>query len=173
MCSSDLSAIRPVAGNGRVAGLQMAYNNDTATDYRNAFLNDKQHGISQGAIESMARPVLVRIMPKSMITPDIGDVSNVGGQLRLSPVEAAKNDGNRIDLNGLQFNEDGGVNTNSLIQFVRSMPKEEQGELIDKNGMPNSKAIDRLNNAIFYKAYGSDSLIDLYAQAADPEAKMI
>lgn len=167
------SAIRAVAGNGRIAGLQAAYNNNTATDYRSALETDNQHGIGTDVIQGMANPVLVRVMPKSMITPDIGDVSNVGGQLRLNPVEAAKNDGNRIDLGGLTFNEDGGVNTNSLIQFVRSMPKEEQGELIDKNGMPNSKAIDRLNNAIFYKAYGSDSLIDLYAQAADPEAKLI
>lgn len=169
----DVEGIRPVAGNGRVAGLQAAYEGDTAGKYRSAFESDTQHGIDQGAILDMERPVLVRIMPKSYMTADIGDVSNVGGQLRLSPVEAAKNDGNRIDLNGLQFNEDGGVNTNSLIQFVRSMPKEEQGELMDKNGMPNSKAIDRLNNAIFYKAYGSDALIDLYAQAADPEAKLI
>jgi hypothetical protein len=112
-------------------------------------------------------------MPKSYITPDIGDVSNVAGQLRLNPVEAAKNDLNRFDLEGLKYNEDGSINTNSVIQFVRSMPKEEQGELIDKNGAPNAIAIDRMNNAVFYKAYGSDSLIDLYAQAADPEAKLI
>lgn len=166
-------AVRAVAGNGRIAGLQAAYNNNTATDYRAGLETDNQHGIGTDVIQGMANPVLVRVMPKSFVTADIGDVSNVGGQLRLSPVEAAKNDGNRIDLGGLSFNEDGGVNTNSLIQFVRSMPKEEQGELIDKNGQPNSKAIDRLNNAIFYKAYGSDSLIDLYAQAADPEAKLI
>ena len=166
-------AIRAVAGNGRIAGLQAAYGLDTAGDYRTAMSYDNQHGIDQGAILDMGKPVLVRVMPKSFVTPDIGDVSNVAGQLRLNPVEAAKNDGNRFDLNGLQFNEDGGINTQSLIQFVRGMPKEEQGELMDNNGMPNTTAIDRLNNAIFYKAYGSDSLINLYAQAADPEAKLI
>jgi hypothetical protein len=166
-------AIRAVAGNGRIAGLQAAYGLDTAGDYRTALSYDNQHGIDQGAILDMGKPVLVRVMPKSFVTPDIGDVSNVAGQLRLNPVEAAKNDGNRFDLNGLQFNEDGGINTQSLIQFVRGMPKEEQGELMDNNGMPNTTAIDRLNNAIFYKAYGSDSLINLYAQAADPEAKLI
>jgi len=166
-------AIRAVAGNGRVAGLQAAYNNNTASDYRNALQFDTQHGVDQGAILNMQNPVLVRIMPKSYVTPDIGDVSNVAGQLRLNPVEAAKNDVNRFDLQGLQYNEDGSINPNSVIQFVRSMPKEEQGELIDKNGAPNAIAIDRLNNAVFYKAYGSDSLIDLYAQAADPEAKLI
>lgn len=166
-------AIRAVAGNGRIAGLQAAYGLDTAGDYRTALSYDNQHGIDQGAILDMGKPVLVRIMPKSFITPDIGDVSNVAGQLRLNPVEAAKNDLNRFDLGGLSFNEDGSINTQSLIQFVRGMPKEEQGELMDKNGMPNTTAIDRLNNAIFYKAYGSESLIDLYAQAADPEAKLI
>jgi len=166
-------AIRPVAGNGRVAGLQAAYNLDAASDYRAALQLDTQHGVDQGAILDMERPVLVRIMPKSYVTPDIGDVSNVAGQLRLNPVEAAKNDVNRFDLEGLQFNEDGGINANSVIQFIRAMPKEEQGELIDKNGAPNAIAFDRLNNAVFYKAYGSDSLIDLYAQAADPEAKLI
>jgi len=166
-------AIRAVAGNGRIAGLQAAYGSDTASDYRSAMANDNQHGIEQGQILDMDNPVLVRIMPKSFVTSDIGDVSNVAGQLRLNPVEAAKNDLNRFDLSGLQYGEDGSVNTQSLVQFVKGMPKEEQGELLDSKGVPNTKAIDRLNNAIFYKAYGSDSLINLYAQAADPEAKLI
>ena len=166
-------AIRAVAGNGRIAGLQAAYNNSTANNYVTGLRADNQHGIDPAAIEGIQNPVLVRIMPKSYVTPDIGDVSNVAGQLRLNPVEAAKNDVNRFDLQGLQYNEDGGVNANSVVQFVRAMPKEEQGELIDSNGLPNAIAYDRLNNAIFYKAYGSDSLIDLYAQAADPEAKLI
>jgi len=165
--------IRAVAGNGRIAGLQAAYGNDTAANYLAGLQSDTQHGIDPATIEGVQNPVLVRVMPKSYVTPDIGDVSNVAGQLRLNPVEAAKNDINRFDLQGLQYNEDGSINNNSVIQFVRSMPKEEQGELIDKNGIPNAIAIDRLNNAVFYKAYGSDSLIDLYAQAADPEAKLI
>lgn len=165
--------IRAVAGNGRVAGLQAAYNNNTADNYMSGLEADNQHGIPAEAIQGIDNPVLVRIMPKSYITPDIGDVSNVAGQLRLNPVEAAKNDVNRFDLQGLQYNEDGSINANSVIQFIKAMPKEEQGELMDSNGAPNAIAFDRLNNAVFYKAYGSDSLIDLYAQAADPEAKLI
>jgi len=165
--------IRAVAGNGRIAGLQAAYGANTAGGYRNALEMDTQHGIDQGAILNMENPVLVRVMPKSFVTPDIGDVSNVSGGLRMNPVETAANDSNRFDINGINFKDDGSFDKNSLIQFVRAMPKEEQGELMDKNGMPNSKAVDRLNNAIFHRAYGSPSLIDLYAQAADPEAKLI
>jgi hypothetical protein len=171
----DLSvpAIRPIAGNGRVAGLQAAYSQGTAGNYSKELLADTEHGIDPNVIAGFKNPVLVRVMPKSKVTPNIADISNISGTLRLSPVEAAKNDINRIDLNGLTFNEDGSPNTNTLIQFVRSMPKDEQGELIDAKGMPNTKAIDRLNNAIFYKAYGSDTLIELYAQAADPEARAV
>ena len=166
-------AVRAVAGNGRIAGLQAAYGAKTAEDYRKNLLNDAQHGIDPKAAEQLANPVLVRLMPKGLVTPDIGDVSNVSGTLRLNPVETAANDSNRFDINGIQFKDDGSFDKDSLIQFVRAMPKEEQGELMDKNGMPNTKAIDRLNNAIFHKAYGSETLIDLYAQAADPEAKLI
>jgi hypothetical protein len=171
----DLSipAIRPIAGNGRVAGLQAAYSQGTAGDYSKELLADTEHGIDSSVIAGFKNPVLVRVMPKSRVTPNIADISNISGTLRLSPVESAKNDINRIDLSGLTFNEDGSPNTNTLIQFVRSMPKDEQGELIDSKGMPNTKAIDRLNNAIFYKAYGSDTLIELYAQAADPEARAV
>ncbi len=169
----SVTGIRPIAGNGRIAGLRAAYSQGTAENYKRELLEDTEHGINPDIISGFENPVLVRVMPKSKVTPNIADISNISGTLRLSPVESAKNDINRVDLSGLTFNDDGSPNTNTLIQFVRSMPKDEQGELIDAKGMPNTKAIDRLNNAIFYKAYGSDNLIELYAQAADPEAKAV
>jgi hypothetical protein len=169
----SVTGIRPIAGNGRVAGLRAAYSQGTAENYKRELLEDTEHGINPNIISGFENPVLVRVMPKSKVTANIADISNISGTLRLSPVESAKNDINRVDLNGLTFNDDGSPNTNTLIQFVRSMPKDEQGELMDAKGMPNTKAIDRLNNAIFYKAYGSDTLIELYAQAADQEAKAV
>lgn len=169
----SVEAIRAVAGNGRIAGLQAAYGKGTAENYKNSLLQDLEHGIGREVIEGMTNPVLVRVMPKSYVTPNIGDISNVSGTLRLNPVETAKNDLKRIDLAGIDFNEDGTFNDASLMQFVQGMPIDEQGELLDDKGRPNSKAIDRLNNAIFLKAYNSDALIDLYAQAADPEAKLV
>jgi len=166
-------AIRAVAGNGRIAGLQASYADNFAGDYRAAMLADNQHGVDPSVIEGIQNPVLVRIMPKSYITPDIGDVSNVGVELKLSPVEKAKNDGNRVDLGSLSFNEDGSINMQTVKQFVQGMPETELGELMDEDGMPTKIAIDRLNNAIFYKAYQSKPLLRLYAQAADEEAKTI
>lgn len=168
-----VQAIRPVAGNGRVAGLQAAYANNNATNYRNALTNDPMHGIDPQVIEGMQNPVLVRVMPKSSLTPDIADKGNISGELGMSPTEQAKIDMGRFDLDGVEFLADGSPNTRSVAGFVAAMPKEEQGGLLDSKGMPNKKAEERLNNAIFARAYGNDALIDLHAEAVDPEAQTI
>ena len=171
------AAVRPVAGNGRVAGIKAAYTQDTANKYRQELLNDTLHGISPDVISQIPNPVLVRVMPKSLVPPNIGDISNVSGMAGLEPVDRAKNDLNRLagkfDLTGLQFSEDGSPQLSTLRQFVQAMPESERTELINKEtGIPNPEASNRLMNAIFYGAYQSDALIDLYAGTLDPDAKM-
>ena len=169
----NYAGLRAIAGNGRIAGLKDAYQRGTAEDYKKQLIEDKNHGVSPDFIKDIPNPILVRIMPQSYVTPNIADLSNRPTVARLSPVETAKNDLRRIDLGGLEFNEDGTPSGKTLIQFINAMPIEERTELTDKSGRPTTQAIDRLSNAIFQKAYGSDSLIDLYAQAVDPEAKTI
>jgi hypothetical protein len=164
---------RPVAGNGRVAGLQKAYIDGTAADYMQSMINDPSHGINSDIISQIKEPVLVRIMPKSSLTPDIADKSNVGGQLGMSPTEQAKIDMGRFDLQGIGFLADGSPSLNSVRQFVAAMPKEEQANLINKQGQPTPLARMRLANALFAKAYANDALIDLYAETTDAEAKQI
>lgn len=170
--------LRAIAGNGRIAGITKAYstieNSAQANKYKQDLINDaKNLGINPEVVKNMSAPVLVRVMPKSYLTPDIADLSNRPTAARLSPVETAKNDIRRFDLGGLEFNEDGTPSGKTLMQFINAMPVEERTELTDKSGRPTAQAMDRLANAIFQKAYGSDALIDLYAQAADPEAKTI
>ncbi len=48
--------------------------------------------------------------------------------------QQAKNDGNRVNLDGIEFNEDGGINEKSLLAFVQGMPKNELGALMDDDG---------------------------------------
>lgn len=167
------AGIRPVAGNGRVAGLQKAYGQDTAGDYIQSLINDPAHGISPDVISGMQNPVLVRVMPKSSLTPDIADKGNVGGQLGMSPTEQAKIDMGRFDLGGVQFLADGSPTRKTLQQFIAAMPKEEQAALLNKQGTPNPMAKIRLANALFARAYANDALIDLYAEATDAEAQQI
>jgi hypothetical protein len=53
------------------------------------------------------------------------------------------------------------------------MPNSEQANLIDSNGKPTRQAVDRLNAAIFQKAYGNDELTAIAHEAEDGEAKNI
>ena len=165
--------IRPVAGNGRIAGLQELYRSGPYTDYVRSMIEDQAHGVEASVIDAMEQPVLVRIMPKSSLTPDIADKSNVSGQLGMSPTEQAKIDMGRFDLQGIEFLTDGSPTIASLRQFVASMPKEEQAQLMNRQGQPTPLAQTRLANALFARAYENDALIDLYAETTDPEALQI
>ena len=165
--------IRPVAGNGRVAGLQELYRSGPYSSYVQQMMGDAAHGINPEVISAIEQPVLVRIMPKSALTPDIADKSNVGGQLGMSPTEQAKIDMGRFDLQGIQFLADGSPSLGSLRQFVAAMPKEEQAELMNRQGQPTPLAKLRLSNALFARAYANDALIDLFAETTDPEAQQI
>jgi hypothetical protein len=170
---STYEGIRPVAGNGRVAGLQKLYALGPYQDYLNPLIQDTEHGVDPSIIESMQSPILVRIMPKSSLVPNIADISNVRQQLGMSPTEQAKVDMGRFDLQGISFLADGSPSINSLRQFVASMPNEEQADLINKAGQPNPLAKIRLSNALFARAYENDALIDLFAETTDPEAQQI
>lgn len=162
-----------IAGNGRIAGLQAAYQGRTADAYRKELLADGLHGVNPNAIEGVRAPVLVRVMAPQDVTPDIGDVSNTSGNLNLSAVEQAQNDARRVDLEALSFADDGAVTAEAVRQFVRAMPQSEQGALLDTNGQPTRQAVDRINAAIFWRAYGNEQLVRLYAQAQDPEARLV
>jgi hypothetical protein len=173
----DVQAIRPVAGNGRVAGLQEAYKRGTAEQYKQELVDDRSHGVNPESIQKLNNPVLVRVMPKSLVPANIGDISNVSGVAGLEPVDRAKNDlrrlADRFDIAGLNFNEDGTPQINTIRQFIEAMPESERTEMMNKKtGLPNPEAQDRLMNAIFYGAYQNDALIDLYAATNNPDAKM-
>tara|TARA_R110000868_G_scaffold18467_12_gene81214 strand:- start:6824 stop:14359 length:7536 start_codon:yes stop_codon:yes gene_type:complete len=159
--------------NGRVAGLQAAYNQGTATDYRNALLNDDLHGIDKAVIEGMNNPMLVRVMPMDQVNANTGDVSNTGAGLSFNIVEQAKNDTNRLDLSTISFTDAGDVSQQTIRDFIKAMPTTEQGNLIDKQGNPTKQAIERVDAAIFQQAYGNDKLTELAFQARDEEARNI
>ena len=168
----SITAFRAIT-NGRVAGLQAAYRQGTANEYKNALLNDDLHAIDKKVIEGMKNPMLVRVMPMSEVNQNTGDISNTGAGLSFNVVEQAKNDTNRVDLSTVQFNESGDVSPQTVRDFIKAMPDTERGNLIDKDGNPTKQAVDRLNAAIFQQAYGNDKLTELGFQAQDEEARNI
>jgi hypothetical protein len=164
---------RAIAGNGRVTGLREAFERGTATPYVEEMAADSAlHGISPDVIAGMQKPVLVRVMPQEGLTRDIGDELNISSMLELSPVEQAKNDLNRVEFDALQFDEDGEITNESLSQFIAAQPVEERTKLIDR-GLPTKQARQRLENAIFARAYADDDLIAMFAQTEDVEARLV
>ncbi|KVO05548.1 hypothetical protein WJ69_22880 [Burkholderia ubonensis] len=166
--------MRAIAGNGRVAALQSAYERGTAGSYRTGIGADAAlTGISPDVIAKMHNPVLVRVMPREAVTHDIGDVSNTAGTAALSPVEQASTDAQRVNLDALDFTDAGEPTPDSVRAFVQSMPVGERVGLLNPDGSPTRQAIDRLMSATFQRAYGDPELVRLYAQATDPEARTV
>jgi hypothetical protein len=166
--------IRVVAGNGRAAGIQSAYAKGTAESYKSGIGADSAlHGVPAQVWAAMKVPVLVRVMPEGEVTPNIGDESNQTGVAEKSALEKAKDDDRRLDLAALVFDEEGDVAPETLRQFVDSMPVAEQTGLRNPDGTPTRQASDRLIAAIFWKAYASDELVRLFAQASDPESRNV
>lgn len=167
--------LRAVAGNGRTAGIQKAYQQGTAQKYRQDLIENAQTmGLDAAAIEAMQQPVLVRVMDAADVRDDMGDRTNITGTQRLSPVEQASNDARRLNLAELSFDENGNPTQETLRRFINGMPDSEKGDLIaGKEGTPTRQAAERLMAATFKQAYDSDELVELYAQAPEPEARAI
>ena len=166
--------LRSVAGNGRTAGLQAAYDKGTAGKYQQELAADAEAlGIDAEALLGMKRPVLVRVMQESEVTNDMGDRTNITATQKLSPREQAGNDARRLDVRRLSFDEGGSPTLDSIQGFVSAMPVAERGDMLNADGTPTRQAVDRLMAATFKQAYDSDELVQLYAQATDPDARAV
>lgn len=169
----DIRGARAIAGNGRITGLKEAYAQGTADSYKSDLAGDQRKtGIYGDTVNAMEKPILVRILDPKDVTKNLADKSNTSGVSRMSLRERAKNDAARIDLDRLEFDEDGGITNDTVICFVRQLPAEEQAELL-VNNVPNKTARDRVEAAIFAKAYNNDTLISQVAEADKPEARQV
>jgi hypothetical protein len=171
--SPNYQGLRVVIGNGRTAGLQLGYSKGTMGNYQEELKNDDYHGISPEVINSIKDPLLIRVAPESQVAryPNIGDKGNIKATAELSVLEQAKNDANRVNLQGLEFKEDGGISPDTVNSFVQSMPVTERTNLLDNNGKPNRRAEARLEAAIFQNAYKSDELTEIAHVDTEGEAK--
>lgn len=171
----NIQGPRAIAGNGRIAGLQDAYAQGTAGQYKADLVADQRRtGIYGDEIARMEKPILVRVLDPKDVTKDLADKTNTSGVSRMSLRERAKNDAERIDLEKLEFDEDGRITDQTVVNFIKMLPAEEQAELIDsKSGKANKTARDRAEAAIFAKAYKNDTLINLVTEVDKPEARLV
>lgn len=167
-----VAGARAIAGNGRIAGLQGAYKQVKATNYRADLTKDaKEFGISKRQIKKMKSPILVRIMDDADVVEGIGEASNRTGTLKLNPAEQTAQDARNVRLEEVEFTKDGGITRKSMDEFVRRTPDKEG--LIDSNGNALYDNIARrMRPAIFAAAFSDTRIINRFI-ADSPEDRKI
>lgn len=167
------SGLLAVVGNGRTAGIQAAYERDSAQDYFDKLTQDTSHGVE--IPESIERPMLVRIATKENIPANIGQVSNESATLELSATDQAAQDARNLSVEGLDvlLDDNGNVTQQGISSFIQGIPTNEKAKMLDSNGQPTKAAVDRLQAAIFSRAYKNSNLVDLAYAARDTEAKNV
>lgn len=172
--SDDAGITRAIAGNGRIAAMQLAYKQGTADSYKEQLLADTSHGVDSEVLKGIENPVLVRVMQPSDVTPDIGDKTNTQSGMSMSQTERANNDRERIgDFSSMEFHDNGEPTRETLMAFISRQPVQEHGELLSRNGNPTIQALNRFNAAVIAKAYENDELTEKMTEAIDPDAKNI
>ncbi len=174
------------SGNGRTIALGKAYKSDKGKgeSYKQWLTaNAGQFGLDADAIKNMDKPVLVRRRTTDMTNDQLKDFvskANQSSVAKLSPSEQGKIDAESItseDLNLFRPDEAGNLGAKSNRAFLNSFiqkigSSESSGYFTDKNE-PNKDLIDRVQNAIFQKAYNSDVLLKQISEEADPDMRNV
>jgi hypothetical protein len=169
-----------VGGNGRLAAIQLAYQQGTGgVRYRDPLIQQAaQFGLSPQAVAAMRKPVLVRILAEHVDTRAAAIASNEGGSMRMSALEQAKVDAERLgDLRAFRINEDGSISVAQAAAAVRrwvsEMPDTQRAALLAADGRLSAEGYTRLRNAILYRAYGDSPTLSRLVEAIDPGSRNV
>lgn len=169
------------SGNGRTAAIRRAYEDGNAEPYRQ-FVQRKAEAAGVD-VSSMAQPVYVRRRSTDMDDTQRAEFARQANQSDLSgfsPTEQARSDAARISDDDLAYFEpgaDGNVLASSndafLRRFADRIGEEEAGAMRTSDGRWNRRMAERVQSAVFSKAYGDDRLLSLAAEEADPDVRNV
>jgi hypothetical protein len=172
------------SGNGRTIALSEAYNRGLADKYKEWLKGEAEHfGLKPEDVEGMKSPMLVRVRDEADGNKDRAEFAreaNQSSNLGSSPAEQAWTDADRIDdslLKKFTVDEDGEIynddNMPFITAFLGKLGKNEAASLQDADGEPNKKCIERIQNAVFAKVYGSSVLTEFQAESAKPRIRNV
>lgn len=170
---------RVVGGNGRVLAIQRAYDQGTAQGYRAALAERAaEFGLTREQVEGLQRPVLVRQFENQVDVRQAAILSNEGGALRMSALEQAKVDAERMpSLAGVDLPESGDFTAASMRPFARQWlaryPQSEQGNLIASDGALSAEGALRMRNAVLFSAYGDSPTLARLVESTDERQRNI
>jgi hypothetical protein len=171
------------SGNGRTIALRKSYANGAKRqEYREWLIkNASQFGMQPGDVEALEMPILVRIRTSEVTDrARFAEDANKDELAKMSPAELARMDAENLtdaDLAIFQPDEEGNINAYSNSDFVKKfiskMGINEATGYLTEDGRATKQLIDRVQAAIFQKAYNDDSLLALMAEEADPKLRNV
>lgn len=169
------------SGNARTIALKRVYQagGQKSEDYKQ-FLRDNasQFGIPPGAIDGMAKPVLVRVRSTPVNRAEFARQANASTVAAMAPSEQAKSDSNRIDsMEDLAPDDSGDFSNAASRPFVRRfmarLPITEQAGMIDANGDLSTTGYARVRNAVLAKAYGDSPVLARMTESMDDNLRNV
>lgn len=168
-----------IAGNGRTMALRQAYQQGLANNYRQYLLdNADKFGLSPEQISQVANPVLVRRLNVPVDIAQAAIRSNEQGGMRMSNLEQAKVDAQRLpSMDNFYIGDNGNLNNpnnqNFIRQFIQNQPENLRNELLDSVGNLSQTGVQRVRNAILYRAYGDTETLSRAVESTDPGSRNI
>lgn len=169
------------SGNGRTMSIIRAYAGGTADQYRAYLLdNAKLYGLNKGQIQGMREPIMVRVRLDEVNRAQFARDSNISDLQGMAPTEIARVDAEEIDdkMMALFSPSEGGdllaASNRPFVQsFLTKLGAEQAAGYLTADGRPTKQVVDRIQAAIFAKAYKSESLLRLAVEEPDPEIRNI
>jgi hypothetical protein len=163
-----------IGGNGRTLAIHRAYNNGKADQYKADLLSRAaKFGFDADAAKGMKNPVLVRVLNDKVDIKQAAIASNEGGGARMSALEQARVDGDRLgDLSDFAADDAGNVATAANQPFIRrflaQVPAAQRSAFMASDGRLSKEGTDRIRNAVLYRAYGDNDVLARMVESADP-----
>lgn len=169
------------SGNGRTLSIIRAYSEGNAGRYRDYLVaNAGLYGLEESKVRSMREPVLVRVRLDDVNRAQFARDSNLSDLQGMAPTEVARVDAEQIDdkMMALFTPSEGGdllaaSNRGFVQSFLTKMGAEQAAGYLTADGRPTKQVVDRIQAAIFAKAYKSESLLRLAVEEPDPEIRNI
>lgn len=169
------------SGNGRTMGIIRAYGSGHADGYRQYLIdNAKLYGLNPATIDKMRQPVLVRVRLDDIDRVKFAKDSNISDLQEMAASEKAFVDADSIVQSTMalfQPGESGDLLAKSNQAFIQKFMTEigatAAAGLMTEDGRPTRQLVDRMQNAIFAKAYKNERLVKLVAEEPDPELRNV
>lgn len=169
------------SGNGRTMGIIKAYQDGNADRYREYLIEHAtEFGIRPEKVESMTAPVLVRRRLTKVDRVQFAKDSNISDLQEMAASEKAFVDADSITPAMMAlFNpsESGDLLSRSNNAFIRGFMTQvgatQAAGLVTEDGRPTRQLVDRIQNAIFAKAYKDARLVRMVAEEPDPDMRNV